>query len=129
VSISGSMPIGTIMYFSGSFTNNVTFPGWYKCDGTNGTPDLITNNRFARAASASGGTGGSKSISVGNLPAHDHNIGVGVGVAEGGHPYGTVAVAGITVRDATTATPIDNKGSGTDYWQPYMDLIPIIRIS
>ena len=135
VSISGSMPIGTIMYFSGTFTNNSTFPGWYKCDGANGTPDLITLKRFPRAASTSGGTGGSKTIATGNLPAHSHSVakrGASIwGALDANMTYfgdGSIPHGGNTGADEGSGGT-GNTGSGTDYYPPYMDLIPIIRIS
>jgi len=50
-------PVGTVLFFYGTFTDNVTMVGWYKCDGTDSTPNLM--NKFVRGASASGSSGGS----------------------------------------------------------------------
>lgn len=50
-------PIGTIMMYSGSWTDNNTIPGWYKCDGNNSTVNMV--NKFVRGAATSGATGGS----------------------------------------------------------------------
>lgn len=51
------LPIGFISMFSGAWTDNSTIPGWYKCDGNNGTVNLV--NKFVRGGATSGATGGS----------------------------------------------------------------------
>lgn len=82
----GFIPSGGIIMWSGSIASIPT--GWYLCDGTNSTPDL--RNRFIVGAGSTyavadtGGsltTGnpsvadtGSTSLTVANLPAHDHFI-------------------------------------------------------
>jgi hypothetical protein len=60
-------PIGFIAMFSGSWTDNSTIPGWYKCDGNNGTINLV--NKFVRGGTTSGATGGSDNAIV---VSHDH---------------------------------------------------------
>jgi hypothetical protein len=68
------VPAGAIIMWSGVV--GAIPAGWYLCDGTNGTPNLV--DRFVRGAS--GGdeltTGGSDSVvlDVGNLPSHDHTF-------------------------------------------------------
>jgi hypothetical protein len=61
------------------FTPTATIPpGWYVCDGTNGTVDL--RDRFIIASGtvhSSGTNGGSFSISISNLPSHNHGGSVG----------------------------------------------------
>jgi hypothetical protein len=65
-------PIGTVIYFTGTWQDNVTKHGWYKCDGSNGTPDL--RNKFIRGGSTSGQTGGYTDLF---LAYHTHPITVG----------------------------------------------------
>jgi len=64
-----SMPIGTILMFSGTFVNNITIIGWYICDGNNGTVNLI--NKFVRGGATSGATGGDDDAVV---VAHTHKF-------------------------------------------------------
>ena len=65
-------PIGVIIFFSGSWTDNSTIPGWFKCDGTNGTPNLT--NLFVRGSSSPGTTGGTADLTMGT---HSHTPTVG----------------------------------------------------
>lgn len=83
--------IGTVKMFSGTFVNDVTMPGWYKCDGTNGTPNLV--DKFIRGGSTSGATGGEDThvLTVTEMPAHAHSTNI--------RPYGAYA--------ATYALPVD----------------------
>jgi hypothetical protein len=71
------------------FTPTATIPpGWYVCDGTNGTVDL--RDRFIIASGpvhSSGTNGGSFSISISNMPAHDHGGSVGSSNLEHGHTF------------------------------------------
>ena len=62
-------PIGFIAMFSGAWTDNSTIPGWYKCDGNNGTVDLV--DKFVRGAATSGGSGGSDDAI---LVSHNHGV-------------------------------------------------------
>ncbi len=68
------LPVGTVLMFDGSFTNNVTMPGWYICDGNNGTPNLVA--KFIRGAATSGDTGGADSVTMtaNMLVAHSHAL-------------------------------------------------------
>lgn len=71
-----TFPIGAIIMYDGVFTNNVTIPGWYVCDGNNGTPNLT--DKFIRAETTSGNSGGSDSITLelSQVPAHVHDVSV-----------------------------------------------------
>jgi len=60
-----ALPIGTVLMFNGA---NITLPGWYKCDGNNGTPNLV--DKFIRSEVASGNTGGLDT----NTHRHDFRI-------------------------------------------------------
>jgi len=60
-----ALPIGTVLMFNGA---NITLPGWYKCDGNNGTPNLV--DKFIRSEAASGNTGGLDT----NTHRHDFRI-------------------------------------------------------
>lgn len=78
------LPPGTILMFNGTnWQNDVTIPGWYMCDGQNGTPDL--RERFIAGCSysadktipnAPGNFGGDNSfrLKTDHLPAHAHSI-------------------------------------------------------
>jgi microcystin-dependent protein len=84
----GLCPPGTVIMFHGEITNPANFEasgagvkgspyeGWQLCNGQNGSPDL--RDRFIAGAGGSyivGQTGGQDSvaISVGQMPAHEHN--------------------------------------------------------
>jgi len=138
------MPVGTILMYKGvGWVNNVSMVGWYKCDGDNGTPDLV--NKFIRSEASSGNEGGSDDAVV---VQHNH----GGSVADGGvHTHNlkvsdsTPPIAG--VLDIGTGTfawkfaetessgnhdhAISNDGvSGVDANKPaYYSLIFIMRIS
>lgn len=78
------LPTGTILMYNGNnWQNDSTIPGWYMCDGQNGTPDL--RERFIAGCSystkrtipnAPGKFGGENSFTLktDNLPAHTHSI-------------------------------------------------------
>lgn len=78
------LPTGTILMYNGTnWQNDVTIPGWYMCDGQNGTPDL--RERFIAGCSysadrtipnAPGNFGGDNSfrLKTDHLPAHAHSI-------------------------------------------------------
>lgn len=78
------LPTGTILMYNGNnWKNDSTIPGWYMCDGQNGTPDL--RERFIAGCSYSTGRtipnapgkfGGENSFTLktDNLPAHTHSI-------------------------------------------------------
>lgn len=67
------LPIGTILMFDGTnWENDKTIPGWYMCDGTNDTPNLI--DKFIRGSNKAGKTDGSDNVTLieDNLPSHSH---------------------------------------------------------
>jgi len=67
-------PIGAILMYSGTWVDNVTIPGWYKCDGNNGTVNLV--NKFIRGAATSGGSGGADTHTLieAEIPSHTHTL-------------------------------------------------------
>lgn len=66
----GGVPKGVIVMWGGRVSD--VPDGWAICDGKNGTPNLI--DKFIKGGSP-GSTGGNKNttLSVGNLPAHNHS--------------------------------------------------------
>lgn len=124
----GLVPSGGIIMWVGSIA---TIPsGWYLCNGSNGTPDL--RNQFVVCANADASgvakstisgsasqSGGSVTISVGNLPAHAHDKGGTISYQGGGSTDG-VATGGSGQLTATT-------GSGAAYTQPYFALAYIMK--
>ena len=96
------LPIGTILMHTGiGWSNNNTVPGWYICDGSNGTPNLT--DKFVRGGAQSTLNGqavnesaryaGNNKISDQNLPSHTHAIGshthsvTGSTTTSGGHGH------------------------------------------
>lgn len=68
------LPIGTILMFDGTnWENDKTIPGWFMCDGTNNTPNLI--DKFIRGSNKSGETAGNDSVKLApkHTPVHTHN--------------------------------------------------------
>jgi hypothetical protein len=76
------LPIGTIAMFSGTWVDNDTILGWFQCDGTDGTPDLV--DKFIRGGTASGATGGSDDAVV---VEHTHTVSCGGQSADHTHVY------------------------------------------
>ena len=65
------VPIGTILMYDGLlWVDNTLMPGWYKCDGNNGTPNLV--NKFIRGSLVSAVEAGQDSVAltVNNIPTH-----------------------------------------------------------
>ncbi len=116
-------PIGSIMMFSGAFTNNVTKVGWYKCDGNNGTIDLV--DKFVRGGDASGAEGGSDDAVV---VSHTHmeNIAWGVGAVEGVKKFAEFYNEGLENYINTDNTGVSGVGKNIP---TFYTLIFIQRIS
>jgi len=75
VEYGSSLPIGTILMYDGEgWTDNNTLPGWFQCNGSNGTPNLT--NKFIKGSETRGQTGGanSRTLSAANLPSHSHTF-------------------------------------------------------
>lgn len=80
------LPVGTILMFDGTnWEDNVTIPGWYACtkanyDNTNiQVPNLEDRFIMGSGSSAPKTSAGSnsKSLSLAQMPAHNHNIRLG----------------------------------------------------
>lgn len=68
------VPVGSIMMHNGSVSSSKLLEyGWAVCDGSNGTPNLI--DKFIRAGSSAGATGGKKEVTltIDNMPSHNHS--------------------------------------------------------
>ncbi len=109
----GLFAIGFIAMFSGTWTDNVTMPGWYACIAANaahGCPPLV--DKFVFGGSASGASGGSNTMldhthTVGNQTAsHTHTGGAHTHAVRTKHVVG----AGNNVGQATSGNIIDQAG-------------------
>jgi hypothetical protein len=98
----GGVPSGGVIMWSGTIANIPA--GWYLCDGSNGTPNLLdrfvihadadsggTRNQNTSGGSWSHGhsdtfTGASHTLTESQIPSHKHH---GMGERAGGWPYGT----------------------------------------
>jgi microcystin-dependent protein len=141
----GVVPVGGIIMWSGG-----TVPaGWALCDGTNSTPNLTNKFIYGSSIAAIGGTGGSANatLSVANMPAHDHG-GVtssdshthtyfatnnqNVQTSDGGTNFHDVNVGGTSASTGGTSHShtITTQGSGTAFSiiPPYYQLAYIKRI-
>lgn len=85
-------------------------------------------DRFLYCADSSGATGGSKKISVANLPAHNHTLAIIKTIDEAsnyGLRWGETGFFNRVMVSSPTDSPAKqtstrNTGSGTDYMPPYM---------
>lgn len=116
-------PIGGIILWSGSI---VSIPSnWHLCDGTTGTPNL--ENLFVIGAGgtyAVGATGGSTTISQGNLPSYNLTF-----TRYDGNGSSLTGVQGTTNGASASTQSVSSGGSGTTYLQPYYSLAYIMRVS
>ena len=125
LNVTDIIPSGVILMWSGAISAIPS--GWTLCDGTAGTPNL-TDRFVIHADSDSGGTndvgdtGGSRTISTAQLPAHTHpydrSSGSGPTVADGvsGQPFRT-----------NTSTATGSTGSGDDFLPKYYALAYIMK--
>ena len=132
-------PIGYITMFSGAWTDNVTIVGWYKCDGNNGTVNLV--NKFVRGGATSGASGGSDNSVVvqhnhsASQPAHSHDLKTVLYAEMGSTRYSPISIgSNQSPTPITSSQPlitVQNEGvSGTGTNKPaYYTLIFIQRIS
>ncbi len=102
----GNTPSGLISMWSGPIN---TIPGgWALCDGSQGTPDL--RNRFILSVQSSvenpGATGGThdQTLTVANLPAHDHSIGHTHNLTDPGHTHNVLSYGSGSGSNALTNT-------------------------
>jgi len=93
-------PVGTVVYFTGSWTDDTTIKGWYQCDGNNGTPDLT--DLFIRGGSTSGLTGGTADLTLGT---HTHTPTVGNNSATHVHAISSGALASLNTTAHTHTIP------------------------
>ncbi|GBR75601.1 phage tail fiber protein [Candidatus Termititenax persephonae] len=117
------LPVGTILMYDGTgWADNSTLPGWYQCNGKNGTPDL--RDKFIRGGRsgenmARGGTGGADSRSITlqkvNLPSHNHSL---TALTLGNESAHTHSVSATTDTKTHSHTFSGNNLSGdTPYFQ------------
>lgn len=107
-------PSGTIVYFNDSVSNIPA--GWVFCDGNNGTPDL--RDAFQKGtpdtSTAPGSVVGqhSVSLSVDQLPSHDHYI-PGTGTT-GDHSHTVYLQESANDTDGTTAYRVSHNDDYND---------------
>jgi len=99
-------------------------------------PDMRTDNSFARGATDDAGrgtTGGSRTITEANMPAHIHDVTpdphthVDALKAAPGGAGGAAGVGAVSINTGPTALTITSTGGGTDYDQPFVDFNWIIK--
>jgi hypothetical protein len=125
-------PKGMIMIWTEGL-NNIP-EGWALCDGTRGTPNLM--GKFLLGVTPTGdipsvfrtlkASGGSAKISVGQLPAHTHNVGFQATGLEPGRAGGMVDSVGTW----NPTKPVVSKptGAGEDYYPPFVTVAYIMKI-
>jgi microcystin-dependent protein len=130
------------------WTGEIAPTGWALCDGGDGRPDLRDKFILSSGTFGIGATGGSKSISIGNLPSHTHTI----NIYDPGHfhhldifngegddsPDQTKCFQplsnanGNEINSDSQFTGItgaaDNTGGNVDYYPPYYVLAFIIKL-
>lgn len=123
---------GMIILWSGTIATIPT--GFVLCNGSNSTPDL--RNLFVVCADADVGgvakstvtgsalqSGGSTTISTGNLPAHTHTVPSDTSSSGGTSGRAVESDGAGTDRNITSAST----GSGTAYTQPFYALAYIMK--
>lgn len=122
------LPSGSIVMWSGT-----TIPaGWAICDGQNGTPDL--RGRFVMGSSAAhaiGSSGGSEThtITVAELPAHNHIVS-GVNLTADGNG-GSLFSGGEDSISASNSIETSSTGNGAEMniLPPYYTLAYIMKLA
>lgn len=104
ITLTASFRTGMIMMWSGSVA---TIPsGWYLCDGTNGTPNLL-----GRSIIAAGGTYSVGQTGNGSIPSHSHTMNHDhpstTTSSNGAHTH-TLDTAGSTGAGSAALAGIDN---------------------
>jgi microcystin-dependent protein len=136
-----AFPSGMVMIWTKG-TNNIP-SGWALCDGNNGTPDLrgkfilgVNPNSDKMEFRTVGRDGGSAKISVGQLPAHTHDI-VGKGDDSG---YCATGECGFYSTDRLSndrevrasksggKLVVETEGRGEDYYPPFVTLAYIMKL-
>jgi len=130
------------------WTGEIAPTGWALCDGGDGRPDLRDKFILSSGTFGIGATGGSKSISIGNLPSHTHTINIydpghfhhlNIFNGEGGdttdqtkcfQPLSNALGNEINSDDQFTGITgaADNTGGNVDYYPPYYVLAFIIKL-
>ena len=111
--------IGVIKMFSGTWVDNVTMPGWYACIAANadkGCPDLV--DKFVKGGSTSGATGGanSQTLTIANMPAHNHAPHVGLGYSADESGSGAYCLIDASKDNTVDIAVLSNTlGSGTAF--------------
>lgn len=137
-------PVGTVVAWLKSFTNTPALPsGWVECNGqtisnTNSVyngetlPDLnVTQNRFLRGNSSSGGSGGLEQVTltISQMPEHNHNTLGATKYYYGAGGTWDFGFAGGN-QDCKHAYYTQHKGGGQAHENrpPYYDVVWIMRI-
>ena len=136
----GTIPVGGIIMWSGK--RGAIPDGWVLCDGNNGTPDLRGRFIYGKSSAAESDWAGGRetvTLTVGNLPAHNHlyagddqvsyihdssyNAGINVNSRPGGYD------ASSSDNGAGTIYKTSNTGSGQSFsiLPPYYKLAFIMR--
>ncbi|GBR77264.1 hypothetical protein NO2_1672, partial [Candidatus Termititenax persephonae] len=117
------LPVGTILMYDGTgWADNSTLPGWYQCNGKNGTPDL--RDKFIRGGRsgenmARGTTSGADSRSItlqtANLPSHNHSLTALTLANESAHTHSVSATTDTKTHSHTFSG--NNLSGDTPYFQ------------
>jgi hypothetical protein len=105
-----TLPVGSILQFDSAWTNNVTMPGWYQCDGNNGTVNLV--NKFIYSGSASGATGGTNDAVV---IEHGHTGSTGTELSTHTHAVSGTSASNTDPHTHTADPPWGSNTSNSNY--------------
>ncbi len=112
-----NLPVGTILMFDGeNWEDNITLPGWFLCNGNNGTPNLI--DKFVRVGNTSGNEGGKKIVTLAeaNMPSHYHNVSkvtMNTGNQNANHTHGYNLYHGVHYTSTSWKTGCTATGAGS----------------